>query len=186
MASQARGWSFVPTAALPEIEAESSGTRARRVSQIDAESASDKRYSVVRELLQTEESYGAAIGLIKTSMLGPLREGDILPEVQLMKIFSCVSELVGLSEGLRVQLQERLSDWTDAVCIGECFAGWSDSHSKEASSFVQYISNFEQSTRALKVAEERLEWQHFIKHWAILLRALGHGERPTSARAPRD
>ena len=102
---QARGWSFVPTAALPEIEAESSATRTRRVSQVDAESTSDERYRVVRELLQTEESYGAAIGLVKTSMLGPLREGDILPEVQLMKIFSCVSDLVELSEGLRKQLQ---------------------------------------------------------------------------------
>ena len=40
---------------------------------------------------------------------------------------------------------------------------------------MQYISNFEQSSRALKAAEERLEWQHFLKHWAILLRALGHG-----------
>ena len=40
---------------------------------------------------------------------------------------------------------------------------------------IQYISNFEQSQRALKFAEEREEWQYFVKHWRMLLPAAGRG-----------
>lgn len=41
--------------------------------------------------------------------------------------------------------------------------------------YVQYVNNYEQSTRALRAAEEHEEWRYFMKHWALLTEATGHG-----------
>lgn len=44
-----------------------------------------------------------------------------------------------------------------------------------ASAYIQYVNNYDQSSRALKAAEDIVEWVYFEKHWRLLTKASGRG-----------
>jgi hypothetical protein len=121
---QGEGWRLVPAHSLPqqaEAGAPTAGLPGRELSGEDGKAVADARYRVVHELMQTEQSYVCAMRLVERTLHGPAKEGEILPEMQLAKIFSCVSDLLRLSEQVLAQLQRRLSSWSSETCVGDLF-----------------------------------------------------------------
>ena len=141
------------------------------------------RHRVAKELLETEESYGNALRLVKDTLMTPLAQGAILPPHVIAKIFSCCDRLSELSDTMSSQLKARLADWDmETSTVSDVFKEHMAKSgllggSRLGDLYVQYVNNFEQSSRALRAAEENEEWRFFLKHWALLTEATGFGKK---------
>ena len=196
---------------------------------------------VALELAHTEKSYGSAVRLVAQTLVKPLRQTEVLSEMEIAKVFSSVeqaraerarraagqqtggvgvgrlvvrarqmgranpdrgrcehaeggggpaetgwagglcwempvarrSQIADLSDALLQDLHVALKDWSEQSCVGQVFLR-DGSASQLSSLYVQYVNNFEQSTRMLAACEEREEWRYFVKHWQALMNATGH------------
>ena len=189
---QGRGFSFLPSRVVQEEGRQATApanaaaspppSRADPVAASVAD-ASDARYRVALEMAQTEETYGAAMALVVSTLIAPLREAEILPERTIAKIFSSTERIASLSAELQALLHARLASWDGAsTCVGDVFTELIDSTegvvgaSRFAAAYMQYVNNFDQSSRALRGAEDVVEWVFFQKHWRLLTRAQGGGQ----------
>ena len=133
--------------------------------------ALDERYKVAFELAHTEKTYCEAMRLVVSSLVGPLRRGGILSELELAKIFSCVEGIAEGSGELLDVLRLRLATWTDDTPVADAFLSGGGIE-QLGQMYVQYVNNFEESQRVQAACEERTEFRYFIKHWQLLM---GHG-----------
>ena len=142
----------------------------------------DGRYRVALELMQTEESYGAAVRLVKNTLMAPLSQAAILPAPVITKVFSCCDRISELSDEIHEQLKARLRAWDTArTIVSDVFTHQMESagifgSSRLADLYVQYVNNFEQSQRTLRSIDDVTEWGYFQKHWKLLTVATGCGD----------
>ena len=154
----------------------------QRLIQPASDYANDARYRVTLELMQTEESYGKAVKLVKNTLMGPLLKGSILPAPTVAKLFSCCDKISELSDAIRDQAKAKLDAWDVHMTVSDIFTTHLRSDgllggSALSNLYVQYVNNFEQSTRTLRAIEDNAEWTFYLKHWALLLEAMGAGKQ---------
>jgi len=166
-----KGWAFVPSHDLEKAPV----------------SAQDARHRVALELLETEESYGKALRLIRDTLMTPLSQAAILPPHMIAKIFSCCDRISELSDTMSEQLRSRLEEWdAPTSTVSDVFKEHMAKNgilggSRLGDLYVQYVNNYEQSTRAIAAATELEEWRYFIKHWTLLTEATGNGKHQLGA-----
>jgi len=167
---QGTGWTFLPAACISRQGAEqppASGSGG-------VAHAADERYKVAMELAQTEKSYGKAMRLMAETLVKPMRELELLSEVEVAKLFSCAEQMAELCSSLLADVERCVNEWSAASCVGEVFLQDGSAHHLSAL-YVQFINNYEQSTRMLAACEERAEFRAFVRHWQVLMQATGHG-----------
>ena len=174
-------WTFVPESILAAPAAEGQSPPAAAGDKPPSAHAHDPRYKVARELMMTEESYGKALHLIKDTLMGPLSQGSVLPPQTIAKIFSCSDRISELSDALLEQMRAAVETWDGTTTrVSDVFAAHIERSGlmgscRLADLYVQYVNNYEQSSRARRAADEVVEWTYFLKHWRLLTEAMGRG-----------
>ena len=147
----------------------------------------DARYRIMMELVETEEAYGESMGLVASTLIAPLQRPDvaILPAMLIAKIFSSTDRIASVSRAISSSLRPQLAGSAyepETAPLGAVLLACLRSQdgllggAKFADAHVQYVNNFEQSQRALDAAEKaHPEWRSFLKHWHLLLPAVGKG-----------
>lgn len=74
----------------------------------------DARHKIVLELIDTEETYGTAMGLICETVIAPLTRAGILTAPTIARVFSSTDRLWKASKELSEALRARLADGWDA------------------------------------------------------------------------
>jgi hypothetical protein len=142
-------WAFVPETA------------------IEATPPDDVRYKCVLELIETEETYGASMGLVCETIIQPLTRAGILPAPTIARVFTSSENLWSASKELSEALRARLRDGWDSeqTRVGDALSsvlnaqeGMLGGHGKFADAFIQYINGFDQAQRTLKSLDDKPEW----------------------------
>lgn len=114
-----RGWFVIPSSCLGRVLT----VRSQSTDEVvyDASlAAKDERYKVVHELALTEQTYGAAMKLVTKTILTPLRQGNVLSDLELAKVFSCVETIAELSGIMLQKLRQRLALWVEGEFKAGC------------------------------------------------------------------
>ncbi|CAD8154557.1 unnamed protein product [Paramecium octaurelia] len=80
-----------------------------------------KRRKVYEELIQTETTYLADMKIVLEKVLKNVKELKLLPENEIQKAFSNISQIYDLNKTFLRELQKKLEFYHNNVCVGQIF-----------------------------------------------------------------
>ncbi|EFC44775.1 rhoGEF domain-containing protein [Naegleria gruberi] len=111
-----------------------------------------KRNELVRELLQTEESYVQSLRLFVNSYAKPAKANtQLLSEKKSKIIFSNIEQILGINETVLASLQAAIMKWPSKNELGETF----NRMAPFFKAYVTYINNYDAAFELLERCEKK-------------------------------
>lgn len=114
---------------------------------VEAEDAVEAaRGKILVEILQTERSYNASLGILTGAYQSQLKERQLLSAAEVSSIFSEVEAIAEFNKRLLAQLEERLGNVGDQVRVGDLFIFVS---TRAFQAYNTYVNNYDAAMAAV-------------------------------------